>query len=104
MSAYTLPFFTIYPEDIEHAVEVADDAMEEAGIDLTKEGDIDEDVITDALNQFGSWNDITTSVIEAYYSACADVVYEKFGRENVEVDYYINGYDSHFVVRLKEIQ
>ena len=98
MSGYIVQFFGIYPDEIEHATVVADEACIEAGL---SEDDIDfdfEDDIAFCLKHFGNWEDITNSIIEAYFYKCKAVCYEKFGLENVKVDWYINGWDTHFYV------
>ena len=100
---YTLEFFGIYPNDIKHAVEVADMACEQVGVtadDLDRAFDA-EDIIFD-LKCTGSWDNITNSVILSYFSACASAVENKLGSDNVRIDWFVNGYDSDFNIEVLE--
>lgn len=97
---YLLQFFGIYPNDIEHATEIADEACIEAGL---TEDDIDfvfeDDIAFDLKHCVGDWEDITGSLIRAYFGACGNAVRRKLGEENVEIDWYVNGWDSHFYIK-----
>lgn len=96
---YTLQWLGIYPDDIRHAVEVADLACINAGL---TEDDIDfdsEDMIFD-LKCTGSWENITNSIIFSYFGLCTSAVEKKLGADNVEIDWYVNGYDSHLSIEV----
>ena len=98
---YNVQFFGIYPDEIEHATEIADEACIEAGLDpdVLFDFDFDYDIVFDLKHCVGDWDDITGSVIRAYFGCCCGAIQDKLGEENVEVDWYINGWDTHFYIK-----
>lgn len=98
MPDYTVEFMGIYPDEIRSACQKADEALKEAGVDLFDERyDIDFDEFKSVLHCIGNWDNITGSVITAYYICCERTAKRALGKD-IEVTYYVNGDDSEFSV------
>ena len=96
-----LPFLGIYTWDIETAIKKAENACFDAGIDLCDEAnDLDMDIFFWFLKHNGDWENITTSIIEAYYYALGKAVEQNI--PEATVTYYVNGAASSFYIELPE--
>lgn len=81
----------IYPNDIEHAWERANDFMESLGMGeqiFDLQGKVEDEV----ANYF-DWNDPTNSIIDCIFEQCKYMVEEAVGAD-IEISYNCNGYDS----------
>ena len=88
--------FGIYERDINKADEICQDVICHAGL----ENRYDE-MMERALDYFydmqlDSAISITNALIDCMFNSTKDILMEKY--KNIEVDYYVNGYDSHLYV------
>ena len=90
----------IYEEAINSAIE----SCEEALMNTLIEDHINtlHNSIGECLKETGSWDDITNSIIYAYFSTTKALI-EEFSSLEVDIDFYINGSDSHFYVNEEEM-
>lgn len=95
-----LAFLNIYPDAIDDAIESCEDAMKELGFTISEIDDMNECAMED-LKEIGSFDDITNSIISAYYHAAASMIEDKY--PGISVDYYVNCHDSPFTVDKPEI-
>lgn len=89
----------IYSGDIEHAWDVMERAFEDAEIDL----DIDDvlDGLQDKLSYSMNWDSPTNSIIAAMYDNAISMIEDKY--PDVEIEVFVNGYDTHFDIKMPEI-
>lgn len=93
-------FLGIYEEEINEAVNSSELALKREGF-TEKEIDEMNDMVLEQLEECGDWNDITNSIIDAYFTVAADLIKQR--RKDVKVSYYVNGMDSHFYIDGEEI-
>lgn len=94
-----LAYLGIYPDTIDVAIGVA-----EAAVKCCFSGNIGNigtveklhEMAKQDLEENGSMEDITNSIIHAYFSTAAYLINEKF--PYLPVDYYVNCTDSHFYI------
>lgn len=92
-----LQYLRIYPDAIDSAIDSAENAMNFCGLgDYTYIDDMNEEAFSN-LNYLGSFENITNSIISAYFSTAAAFI-EKYATKKYKVDYYINCSDSDFYV------
>lgn len=95
-----LQYLGIYEDSINDAIESAEHAMEQEGFSESEINDMHE-MVMDELEESGDWKQITNSIIYAYFIVTADLIRHK--RKDADVDYYVNGHDSHFYIDGEEI-
>lgn len=90
-----LSFFGIYPEAINDAVDQCEIAMSNCGFNSD---DIEYMYMLadEELEHFGVWANITNSIIEAYFTVTKEFIKNRFPEK--EVEFYVNGSDSHFYI------
>lgn len=96
----TLNFLGIYETAINNAVEVSESALKEVRL----ENKIDDlhNSIEECLKEIGDWENITNSIIYAYFSTAESIIEEEYGEEK-KIDFYINCDDSHFYINNEEV-
>ena len=91
----TLNAIGIYENAICNAIEASERAMEKCGLS----GMID-DLHCEAFNYLpdvGDFNDITNSIIYAYFSTAKSFI-EIYAKKAYDVEFYTNCDDSHFYI------
>lgn len=88
--------FGIYEGDINRANEICQIVLNKSGMDSRYN-----DMMNDALDHFydiqlGYEINITNGLIECMFNSTKNLLIEKY--KNIEVDYYVNGYDSHLYI------
>ena len=88
--------FGIYEDEINKADEICQDVLYHAGL----ENRYDE-MMNDALDYFyyiqlDNRTSITNALIDCMFNSTKYILMEKY--KNIDVDYYINGYDSHLYI------
>lgn len=88
--------FGIYEDEINKVDEMCQDVLCHAGL----ENRYDE-MMNDALDYFyciqlDNRTSITNALIDGMFNSTKYILMEKY--KNIDVDYYINGYDSHLYV------
>ena len=91
-----LNYFGIYEGDINKADEICQNVLYHAGL----ENRYDE-MMECALDYFydmqlDSRTSITNALIYCMFNSTKDILMEKY--KNIDVDYYVNGYDSHLYI------
>lgn len=90
----SLSFYDIYPQTIENATGTCESALEQAG--CTK-SEIDDVYLTSKKQAFDSLTaegNITNCIIDSMFQVTKEVLEEK----GYQVDYYVNGDDSHLYI------
>lgn len=95
---YELERIGIHPDEIKRGVYIAESALEEAG--LSEKVDALDDSAGEILKQIGNWDSITNSVIESYFEAAKCIIEHESSHR---CTFYVNGWDSHFVIDDDEI-
>ena len=93
-------FLGIYEEEINNAVDTSELAMKREGF-TEKEIEEMNDMVIEQLEECGDWSNITSSIIDAYFTVAADLIKQR--GLGVNVSYYINGMDSHFYINGEEV-
>ena len=88
--------FEIYEGDITRANEICQTVLYKSGMESRYN-----DMINNALDYFYNMKldynrNITNGLIECMFKSTRNILMEKY--ENIDVAYYINGYDSHLYV------
>lgn len=88
--------FGIYEDEITRADEICQIVLDKSGM-----GNRYDDMMNDALAYFYDMQldyetNITNGLIECMFNSTRNILMEKY--KNIEVDYYINGYDSWLYV------
>ena len=96
-----LAFLGIYPHAIDSAIENCEEAMKDLGFTVSEIDDMNEAALED-LKEIGTFDDITNSIIAAYYGAAKWTIKERY--PEIAVDYYVNCDDSPFTVNRPEIE
>lgn len=91
----SLAYVNIYPESITDFIDTCEGAMRELGFTLD-EIDCMNEYAYITLNQLGTFKQITNSIIDAYGYATSEFIMRKYPQK--EVDYYVNGLDSHLYI------
>ena len=94
-----LAFLGIYPDAIDNAIEKSEKLMQKLGF---SENDIAKmhDEAKENLNGIGNFNDITNSIILAYFATVKSFALED---DYSKISYYINCSDSHLYYEGNEI-
>lgn len=93
----TLEYLGICNDDIEHAAGIMEAELKRIGFDINEIDDVYEDMKSRIVDWF-DWERGSNSIIDCLFYCAESAVNSKV--ENVEnVDYYVNGWDSHFNVR-----
>lgn len=96
-----LAYLGIYPSAIDSAINSCETAMENMGMSISEIDEMNE-MALEEFQECGSLEDITNSVISAYFDTTKYLIVEKFpGRK---VDYFINCEDSHFYIDGEEVR
>ena len=87
-------FLGIYEDAINSAIESAENLLKREEFDFT-DWDIDQlnDWAVQYLAENGSFENITDSIIYAYFSSAKEYVNKKY--PNAQIDFYVNCNDSH---------
>lgn len=91
----TCEFLGIDAETIERVAKECEDAMEKLGFSISEIDDMN-DYAKEEFEEIGRLNEITDSIIGAYYRAAEYMILQKF--PNLEVKYYVDGYCSSLEV------
>ena len=88
--------FGIYEDEITRADEICQIVLDKSGM-----GNRYDDMMNDALAYFYDMQldyetNITNGLIECMFNSTRNILMEKY--KNIEVDYYINGYDTWLYV------
>lgn len=88
--------FGIYEDDITRADKICQTVLYKSGMESRYN-----DMINDALDHFydirlDCKRNITNGLIECMFKSTRSILMEKY--ENIDVAYYVNGYDSHLYV------
>lgn len=94
----SLAYLGIYESEILDAIKTADEALQRENINA----DICSDYLYEELEQTGKWDDITNSIIGAYFRITADLINQKRKSDDYAT-YYVNGLDSHFYLNHEEV-
>lgn len=97
MSINFLDVLGLCIDDIEHAYVECKDALTK--VLLSSEVDnLDEYIRSELINEKTfSWSDATASMIEIIFTVTQKII--SFNYPDLETDYNISGYDSHFYVK-----
>ena len=92
-----LSYFRIYPDEIKRADEICQDVLEHLG---ASNSEIDR-VYSEAYDNFysadlDSFGHMTNALIYFMFDSVRSLIKEKY--PDVDVDIYVNGYDSHLCV------
>ena len=92
-------YLGIYEDAINDAIDTCESALKQVG----GEDDIDDmnEYALYHLKECGSFDDITNSIISAYFSTMKYFI--KKYRPDADVDYYVNGDDSHLYIDHEEV-
>ena len=95
-----LQYLGIYEDSIDSAINSCEEALKQLEFDVS---DIDRmnDYALEDLKACGDWNDITNSIINAYFSTTQWFIAQRY--PEIDTDYYVNGYDSHFYIGGDEV-
>ena len=96
-----LQYLGIYEDSIDSAIESAEKAFEECGINTSRQIQLLHENAMEYLKECGSFESITNSIIDAYFSTAKWMINNEC--PDKETDYYINGYDSHFYIDGQEV-
>jgi len=91
----TCEFLGIYAETIERVAKECEDTMEKLGFSIREIDDMN-DYAKEEFEDIGRLNEITDSIIGAYYRATEYMIHQKFPK--LEVTYYVDGYCSSLEV------
>ena len=91
----TCEFLGIYAETIESVAKECEDTMEKLGFSISEIDDMN-DYAKEEFEEIGRLNEITNSIIGAYYRATEYMIHQKFPK--LEVTYYVDGYCSSLEV------
>ena len=99
-----LQWLGIYPDVIDKAIDSAESAVSRIGkTDVERINLVDDlnDYALENLQNYGSFKDITNSIIGAYFDAAESMINDK--KPKWEVSFYVNCGDSHFVINGEEV-
>lgn len=85
--------FDIYPDAIQNAVRICEEALQNVGYSNRDISDM-EDRAMEILNECTGLYDITNRIITVYFEETKNLLEDK----DLEVSYYVNCDDSHFYV------
>ena len=85
----------IYEDAINSAIETAEHAVRHAGLGKSGINDLHE-MALEELKESGSFDDITNSIIDAYFIVAKDMIRQSFPK--LECDFYVNCEDSDFYI------
>lgn len=95
-----LAYIGIYPDAIDSAINACELAMQKAGMSVAEIDKMNE-MALEQFHECGSLEDITNSVIDAYFDTTKYLIDEKFpGRDT---SYYVNCHDSSFYMDGEEV-
>lgn len=96
-----LQYLGIYEDSINMAIDIAEQAVDAYVTSSSHPVDDLADLATDWLQECGSFENITNSIIAAWFSSASSMI----ERDNPKlvVDYFINCDDSHFYINGEEI-
>lgn len=97
-------FFGIYPEEIEAASEIFETALEKEGVDVPRRDDLWEEVSLRFEENLKSGALDQTHLSNVLMGAMFTILREFLSERHPEwdVDYFINGIDTHFYVNGEE--
>jgi len=95
-----MQYLGIYEDAIDTAINTCEEAMKQMEFSIHDIDTMNELALED-LKSMGSWDDITNSIIQAYFSTTAYLINKR--HPDLDVDYYVNCHDSHFYIGQEEI-
>ena len=93
-------YLGIYEDAIDNAIASCEEALRQLEFDVSDIDDMNEKAVAN-LRNFGDWDDITNSIIRAYFEATIDFI--NYHRPEIDVDCYINCDDSHLYIGGDEV-
>jgi len=93
-------FLGIYEDAINDAIDTCESALKKVGASISDIDDMNDDALY-RLKECGDFEDITNSIISAYFSTVGYFI--KKYRPDADVDYYVNGDDSHLYIDREEV-
>ena len=87
-----LCYIGIYEDAINDAIESSEELLKLFGFGVNDVAEMNK-CARDYLVENGSFEDITNSIIYAYFSSAKAYIENVY--KEVEIDFYINGHDSH---------
>lgn len=90
--SWLLSFCGIYPDAIENINDEITEELKKVDIDF----EITDSEFQFKLKEIGDWVDITNSIISAFCSIGADMVYRRY--PNAEIEWDVNGDVSDFTI------
>ena len=97
---FNLGYLGIYENTIQSAVDTAESALDRVNARVSDRNALHSDAES-IMKECGDFGDITNSIINAYFDAAKNII-ERYSKK-YEVDYYVNGDDSHFYIDGEEI-
>lgn len=95
-----LAYLGIYPSAIDSAINSCEAAMKKVGMSISEIEKMNE-MALEEFQECGSLEDITNSIIRAYFDTTQYLIVEKFPGK--KVDYFVNCEDSHFFIDGEEM-
>lgn len=93
----TLSYFGIYPDEIERADEICQDVLEHLGVSDNEIDRMYSEAYDDFYSaDFDSFGHMTNALIYFMFNSVRSLIKEKY--PDLDVDIYVNGYDSHLCV------
>lgn len=93
-------YLGIYEDAINDAIDTCESALKQVGASVSDIDSMNEDALC-YLKECGSFDDITNSIISAYFSTVGYFI--KKYKPDADVDYYVNGNDSHLYIDREEV-
>ena len=101
MAISNLSYLGIYTNAIDSAIDKAEAALKERGLDVAAIDSMNEQAVGRIEEMFPDFSEVTNVIIGCYFEAALTELEERF--PNLETDYYVNGHDSHIYVAGEEV-
>lgn len=95
-----LYWLEIYPEYIDRCLETCEEVLKQYNCDIEFIDDFHE-LAFENLKQIGTFDNITNSIMDAYYMTLQDTL--KRIKPELETEYYVNGSDTQFIINGEEV-
>lgn len=92
-------YIGIWEDAINDAINTAEEALKQLELDYRIKK-LHSDAAIE-LEYVGSWDHITNSIITAYFTAAQSIISDYL--PDIETDFYVNCYDSHFYIGGDEV-
>jgi len=96
-----MQYLGIYEDAIDTAIESAENAFVECGINTIDQIHLLHENAMEYLKENGSFEEITNSIIYAYFDTAKWMINDQFPDRTV--DYFVNCRDSHFIIDGHEV-